>query len=257
MEPRLGSRRGVCAAILALGLALAAAAPARADDQEAAIGARVYADLAARGQIVERSPLYDVLEPIGRRIKAVADPKYDAPFSFVIVRDRTPNAFSVPGGRVYVTDALFGFLANREQLAGALCHEVAHTIHHDVTALMRKNQNLSIGATLLSVLLGGNPTVGTAINVAASLQSLSFTRDVERNADFTGADLCAAANLNPWGLVWLLDRYRKSDAGGGMEMLSDHPRDDHRITDLEQRFAENPGTFARFNRDPAHATPLR
>jgi predicted Zn-dependent protease len=88
------------------------------------------------------------------------------------------------------------------------------------------------------------------------LQSLSFSRDVERTADLKGADTCAEANSNPWGLVKLIEAFGKSNAGGKLEMLSDHPRDDHRISDLEAHFRNHPERFTRFKRDSAWSTPL-
>src|SRR5271168_3143526 len=57
-----------------------------------------------RGEIVPpQSSLYRTLDRIGRTIAAVADPQYFAPFHFVLLNDQTPNAFSIPGGNVYVT----------------------------------------------------------------------------------------------------------------------------------------------------------
>jgi predicted Zn-dependent protease len=157
---------------------------------------------------------------------------------------------------VYVTDSLMSFVKNREELAAVLCHETSHTIHHDVVNNMHKDQNLSMLATGLSLLLGGKPITNEAISMAAGVQALSFSRSVETAADIKGSDTCAEAGYNPWGMIWLFQQYAKSDTGGRMEMLSDHPSDMHRIADLENHFKRNPGTFAKFDQDIASATPL-
>lgn len=235
-------------AVLGIGLA-------GADEAEQKIGASVYHDLETRGQIIRTSPLYAPLEAVALPIARVANPQYDAPFHFVLVHASQPNAFSVPGGNVYVADSLLHFVRTKEELAGVLCHETAHTIHHDVTTLMRKNQQLQIGSAVLSLLLGGKGS--GIIDVAAGLQSISFSRDVERAADLTGAEICARAHINPWGLVWLLQHFEKADTGGQMEMLSDHPTNQHRISDLETLFAGNPQLYGGFSRDPTSGTPLR
>jgi predicted Zn-dependent protease len=245
------------ALVLTLALSAVLAVPAAADDPEAQIGAQVYHQLQQKGEIISSSPLYGVLDPIATRIKRVADPQYQYPFRFVLVHETQPNAFAVPGGNVYVTDSLMRFVQNQEELAGVLCHETSHNIHHDVVNNMRKDQNLSIIATGLSILLGGrSPIVNSGINLAANLQALNFSRDVERNADLKGAETCAQAGYNPWGMVWLFQQFEKADTGGRMEMLSDHPTNSHRIADLEQHFRQNPQLFARWNRDVASATPL-
>jgi predicted Zn-dependent protease len=231
--------------------------PAAAEDQEEQIGRQVHAELQQKGEIIARSPLYATLEPIAARIKRVADPQYDYPFHFFLVHEKSPNAFAVPGGNVYVTDSLMHFVRNQEELAGVLCHETAHDIHHDVVTNMRKNQTVVIGAGLLSMLLGkaAQGIGGTALNILASAQVQSYSRAVETAADVKGSDLCADAGYNPWGMIWLFEKFSKQNAGT-FEMLSDHPRDDHRISDLKNHFYNNPQRFARFSSSTTHATPF-
>ncbi len=86
---------------------------------------------------------------------------------------------------------------------------------------------------------------------------MNFSRSVESAADRKGSDTCAAAGFNPYGMVWLFQKFQKSGKGGSLEMLSDHPRDDHRIADLLTHFKQNPETFGKFRTDVAKATPLK
>jgi predicted Zn-dependent protease len=250
--------RQAAAIIAAVVLCSAAAAPARADDTERQIGAQVYAQLQQKGEIITSSPWYHVLNPIAVRISAVANPQYDYPFHFILVHEQAPNAFAVPGGNVYVTDSLMTFVQNTQELAGVLCHETSHDIHHDVVNLNRKDQNLQIGATVLSILLGGghNGIVNTALGAAGGLETMNFSRSVESAADQKGAYTCAQAGYNPWGLVWLFQNFEKADTRGSMEMLSDHPTDQHRIDDLQRLFKKDAATFGRFNGDMSAATPM-
>jgi predicted Zn-dependent protease len=240
-------------------VAAVAPAPALAADAEQQIGQQVYQQLQGKGEIIQSSPLYGVLNPIAQRINPVADPQYQYPFRFILVHEKSPNAFAVPGGNVYVTDSLMRFVDNKEELAGVLCHETSHDIHHDVVNNMRKDQNLMIGATILELLLGHgqNQYLNSGINLAANVQALHFSRAVETAADLKGADTCAAAGSNPWGMVWLFQKFQKSGQGASMEMLADHPRDDHRVADLETHFKENPALFGRFSSDVSTATPLK
>src|SRR5262249_32003047 len=116
-----------------------AGAPA---DDEQQIGQQVFEELKAKGEIVASSPLYDVLTPLVAPIAKTAQPRYNHPFKFYLVHEAQPNAFSVPGGNVYVTDALLYFVRNTEELAGTLCHEVSHTIHHDSMKLIEKDRQI-------------------------------------------------------------------------------------------------------------------
>jgi beta-barrel assembly-enhancing protease len=255
---------------LALTAALAAfvggAAPAAAqssDQQvEMQIGQQEYQALQQKGEIITSSPYYAVLNPIAQQIKRVADPQYFHPFQFILVHETQPNAFAVPGGNVYVTDSLMKFVQNREELAGVLCHETSHDIHHDVLHLYQKQQKTATAYTIADILAniatGGRSarTIDTVANLGFSLQSANFSRDVESAADKKGAETCAEAGSNPWGMVWLFQQFEKADTGGTMEMLSDHPTDQHRIDDLKRDFAANPSLFGRFPSSIAYATPL-
>src|SRR5690242_6307753 len=249
------------AALLALCLTLGAAAPAQAytdqENWELQVGQQEYQQLAQQGKIVPTtSPLYSKLGPIAKRIKSVADHQYFVPFHFVLVNDSSPNAFAVPGGNVYVTTSMMTFAQNQQELAGVLCHEVSHDIHHDVYNLTRKTQNLSLLAGLAGMLVGNSGIGQLVVGEGAQLTALSFSRPVESAADHTGAYICAAAGENPWGMVWPFKRFETKPSCVPLEMLSDHPRDDHRVTDLENEFRNDPKTFGRFNSSPSSGTAL-
>jgi len=246
--------------IAALCLMVVAAAGAQdkkqGQDEELQMGQEVFNQLKAKGEIIESSPLYDQLRPIADSITRVAQPRYNHPFKFYLVHETQPNAFATPGGNVYVVDSLLYFVKNTEQLAGTLCHEVSHTIHHDTVTLMEKDAKLEKREIGAAVLLGPSRAHLLAILLLGKLHSLSYSRDVESRADLTGSDICAAAGYNPWGLVWLFQDFKNADPNQLPQLLSDHPDDQHRIDALEQHFRDKPAVFAGFSRDPKSAKPF-
>jgi len=250
------------ALLTAAAFALACAAPAYAytseEQTEMQIGQQEYQQLRQKGEIVGSSPYYNILNPIAARIKRVADPQYFVPFHFILVNESDPNAFAVPGGNVYVTTAMMRFVKNKEELAGVLCHETSHDIHHDVYNLYEKDQQLSLVATGLALLLGrgNNQIANSLINIAANLESLHFSRNVEENADHKGAITCAQAGLDPYGMVWLMQAFESANLANPPEFISDHPSDVHRVGALENEFASDPPLFGRYNPNESCATPL-
>ncbi len=223
-------------AILCLSLATAwPATPSQEDRWEIQVGQQRYMNYMQRGEIVSpQSPLYRTLAPIGHAIAAVANRQYFTPFHFVLLNEQTPNAFSMPGGNVYVTTGLLLFLKNRDQLAGVMCHEVSHDIHHDMYAVYQETQG------------GRSPQDPNAI---------AYERAAERNADRAGAFLCAKAGFNPWGMVWNFRQHREAmgpSSNGG----ADHPSDAQREADLIALFQSHKATFGKFNNDVASAIPL-
>ena len=234
--------------------ALAAQGPNQ--DEEVEMGQEVFNQLKAKGEIVDSSPLYDHLRPITDAITRVAQPRYNHPFKFYLVHEAQPNAFAAPGGNVYVVDSLLYFVKNTDELAGTLCHEVSHTIHHDTITLMEKDQKIERREIGAAILLGPSLAHLLAIAFIGRLHSLSYSRDVESRADITGSDICAAAGYNPWGLVWLFHDFKDADPNQLPQLLSDHPDDQNRIDALEEHFRENPSVFQKFNPDPKSAKPL-
>lgn len=248
----------VAALVLLAGSAFAAPAARAADDtDEASIGAQLFDQLKSQGEIVKATPLYDTLRPIATAITNVVQPKYQYPIHFYIVHESEPNAFAAPGGNVYVTDSLFFFVKNTEELSGTLCHETSHLLHDDSMELIKRDRQIRARALAATILLG--PSIGTILGVTAisQLDSLHYSREVEEAADLTGSDTCAAAGYNPWGLVWLFRDFSNADLKSPPEILSDHPNNAHRIEQLERHFAQNPAVFATFDSNPASATPLR
>jgi len=110
-----------------------------------------------------------------------------------------PTRLSTPDGNVYVTTGMLSFLKNRDQLAGVLCHEINHDIHHDMYRAYQISPNAPPPA--------------------------DFTRAAESNADRAGAYTCAQAGFNPWGMVW---NFREHEGMAGPQpsgAVGDHPSD--------------------------------
>jgi len=252
----------LCAGVAALCLAGVGSAktPTAAgggdQDDEVQMGQEVFKQLKDKGEIVESSPLYDTLQPIADAITRAAQPRYNHPFKFYLVHEAQPNAFATPGGNVYVVDSLLYFVKNTDELAGTLCHEVSHTIHRDTVTLMEKQQKIAEREVGAAILLGPSRAHVLAILLLGKLNSLGYSRDVEERADLTGSDVCAATGYNPWGLVWLFQDFANADMGQVPELLSDHPNDQRRVSELEQHFQKNPSVFGKFNSDPKSATPI-
>ena len=238
---------------LALGPALKAAAA----ETEPQMGDDVYQQLKSEGKVVSSSPLYDTLRPIAEAIARVIQPKYQYPIHFYIVHDAQPNAFAAPGGNIYVVDSLFYFVHNTEELAGTICHETSHLIHHDSVKKIRHDDLIRVREVAAAALIGPSFKHLLAISSIGALDSLHYSRDVEEAADLTGADTCAAAGVNPWGLVWLFQDFQDAHFQTPPEFLSDHPGDAARITALEKHFKQSPATFAQFNSNPSSAKPLK
>jgi predicted Zn-dependent protease len=232
------------------------AAQATSQDPELRMGQEIFDRLKANGEIVKFSPLYDPLRPIAEAITRAAQPRYSHPFKFYLIHEDLPDAFAAPGGNVYVVDSLLYFVRNSDELAGTMCHEVSHTIHHDSLAKLQENQKIEERETRAAKVLGADRAQRLGIPLIGMLHSLGYSRHVEARADLTGSDICAAAGYNPWGLVWLFQDFEDSDLEELPQLLSDHPAFQHRVSRLKLHFLANPSVFGKFSSDPKTARPL-
>jgi predicted Zn-dependent protease len=236
-------------------LLTAGAAPAQQKDAETQVGDATYKELADKAEIIVKSPLYITLHSVTGPVAAVAGRHYNHPFKFILVHEAQPNAFSVPGGNVYVVDSLMTFAKNREELTGVLCHEVAHTLHHDSMKKIQQMRRLGAVEVGAAILLGPSVAHILAIQLLADLRKNGYSRGLESAADITGADVCAAAGQNPYGLVWLFQDFRNSGPEVP-QLLSDHPSFDARIEALLNHMRQNPRVFGKYSPDRASAHPL-
>ncbi|KAM0458927.1 hypothetical protein ACHAO4_002315 [Trichoderma viride] len=167
----------------------------------------------------------------------------------VIADSRTANAFVIPGGKVFVHSGILNVCRSEDALAAVLGHEIAHnTASHAAERLSAAwVGNLTAGS--LFFLAGALP--GLALfglwNVIGGyyLQDLLFYlpmgRKQESEADYIGLMMMAEACYDPRQAVGFWQRMESIQRLGGHEvpeMLSTHPSNEHRITQIEQWLPE-------------------
>ena len=224
---------------------------------EAEIGREVYEDLRDSGDLLFDSPYYEHLNEIGSLIAKTVGDRYQYPLRFYIVKGDSPNAFSVPGGMIYVNEPLLALTSNRDELGGVLGHESGHMIMHHVAQRIAKLQTMStlatIGTLVTSILVPGiggllaSNAAGYGSGFLVSGVDANVSRHIESQADHVGADIEAETGvLNPWGMIWFFEVMQKKFGNGGASWLMNHPLDSTRIAGLKEHFAQNPKLFGKF-----------
>ena len=229
------------------------ATPALAGIDEAAVGREAFAQLREVGDVLFDSPFYEHLNEVGSVVSEAVRARYPYPVRYYIVRGDSANAFSVPGGNIYVNEPLLRMAKNRDELAGVLAHETGHMVLHHVAqrmaALQKKSTAASIGSILAQIVLG--PLAGAAIDYGAQYavagSDAAQSRHIEAQADEEGARIMAATGqFNPWGMIWFFQLMSEAYGPGQNFWLRDHPIDAARIADLEHQFRANPDIFGKY-----------
>jgi predicted Zn-dependent protease len=229
------------------------AAPASAALDEKQLGDEVFADLRDGGEILFDSAYYEHLNEVGAIIARTVASRYPYPLRFYIVKGDSANAFSVPGGNIYVNEPLLQLVKNRDELGGVLAHEAGHMVLHHVAKRIRNAETVGtiggIAGIFAALILGPLAGAGAqyALGTAMQAQDANLSRHVEAQADEEGARIAAATGvLNPYGMIWFFEILKEKYGDKGAFWQRDHPFDDARITDLRHLFAADPQVFGKF-----------
>jgi predicted Zn-dependent protease len=232
-------------------------APAIADQHadDAALGRQVYNDLRAKDQIVANSPYNAILQRVGHKIASAAGRQWYVE-KFYVIRGNQMNAFSAPGGYVFVNEGLLRNADNVDELANVLGHETAHLVLGHVSARNQQQQRrdliFRIGRMFSKSQSQGSQNTFNIASQAGNYTFLGFTRQQEYDADQWGSTLAARAGFNPWGSIWFFNETERLYGDAGYEQyVQQHPSTKDRIDRLERYFKAHRGTFAHW---PAQMT---
>jgi predicted Zn-dependent protease len=195
----------------ALALTPAAAQQVRyIDPQDVTEAQRENAQIIQELGGAETGPRAAYVDTIGGRVAAysgIARP--GQVLHFTTLNSAVENAFSVPGGYVYITRQLMTLMDDESQLAFALGHEVGHIAGnhaHQREEVERELTWRALPEILLGQMIGGGYGSAIALRgaLAAKLQTLSFSREQEYEADTLGLRYMIAAGYDPSGAAQLL-----------------------------------------------------
>jgi predicted Zn-dependent protease len=170
-------------------------------------------------------------------------------WELLLGRDRSVNAFALPGGYFGVHLGLVGVVTSRDELASVLGHELSHVTQRHIARNMAQQSAQApwvMGAMILGMLAASksnsNGQAASALitgGQAAAVQSqLNFSRDMEREADRIGFGVMTQAGFAPQGFVGMFEKLQQANRlndSGGFPYLRTHPLTTERISDMQNR----------------------
>ena len=199
------------------------------------------------------------------RLRGDLSAELDQRFAFEIMlgKDRSVNAFALPGAYFGLHLGLLAVVANRDELASVLGHELSHVTQRHISRLISKQNTQNpwaIAAMILGALAAAkSPEAANALIVGgqavAQQSQLNFSRDMEREADRIGFAVMTQAGFEPRGVVTMFDKLQQSNRlsdNGAFPYLRSHPLTTERIADMQGRIAPAGAASAR----PAPAVKL-
>jgi predicted Zn-dependent protease len=154
---------------------------------------------------------------------------------FFVVKSNVVNAFALPNGNIVVFTGLLNRIDDYETLLALLGHEVTHVNKRHSIQILGKNL---IGYAFISILTT-NVSALTAVMLenADMLGNLSFSREMELDADNGAIILLEENGVNPEGLLKLMITLQDTDDlfDNKLEFLSTHPGMENRIENINSK----------------------
>jgi predicted Zn-dependent protease len=163
------------------------------------------------------------------------------PLKFTVVESSTVNAFALPDGNIIVFTGLLDLMKSHEELAALISHEVVHVNNrHSMKMLCRNLAGYLFISVVLTDVNGIMAVIGDNVH---SLQSLSYSRQFEREADTQGLELLALNQIDPKGMVSLFEGLQSKAELLLPEFLSSHPITRERIDYIEKQIESKTYSF--------------
>jgi Zn-dependent protease with chaperone function len=192
---------------------------------EISLGNKIY------NQIIANDSIDTLKTTLVNRFAKQIDFNTDYHIQITVVHGDVVNAFATPGGHIIIYDTLLNQLENPDELAGLLSHEATHIKERHSLRAISSDLSRSL---FLSILFHDQNSISSVLVANANmLNTLRFSREMERIADEGAVKIMLKNNIDPDGMVQLLNLLKREDkANGSLTYLSSHPATDERIKDV-------------------------
>lgn len=201
-------------------------------EEEIQIGREAAAEVEKQYKLCDDKDILDKVDKIGRTLAVVSEDP-ELPWTFKVIVSDEVNAFTLPGGFIYITTGLLSFVRTDDELAGVIAHEIAHAARHHFIKLAEKQSKTQkeLAPFLLAALLGAKGSDLENIYLGLQLVEIakmhSYGQDLETDADLAGARyLILAKKYNPAGILTFLQRLARMEERGVKQelgILQTHP----------------------------------
>ena len=181
--------------------------------QEMDLGDAVAEHVQRNYQIIADEEVTRYLQAIGERIIKYLPPT-DLKFQFFLFDINDVNAFTLPGGRIYVSRKMVAFARNEDELAGVVAHELGHIVARhstiDMTVVFREVLGVTQVTDRNDIFAKYNQLIENTAQKPKAFEKLANHEEGNQNvADLIGLYAMVHAGYDPQAQAALWDRYHQ------------------------------------------------
>jgi predicted Zn-dependent protease len=209
-------------------------------EKEIALGKQLSIEVQKQAKLVDDPIVAEYLNRLGQNLVRNSDVNF--PVSFTLIDADEVNAFTLPGGFIFLSTGALRLSDNEAELASVLAHELGHAAARHATRQATREQMISYGTIPLSI-MGG--VAGLAARQAAGLMApmafFHFSRAFETEADLLGIQYLWKAGYDPNASVDMFERVESTERrqpGAVSKLFRTHPLTSDRIEKTQQNINE-------------------
>lgn len=214
-------------------------------EQEATMGETIALEALTKfGPVVQDKNLIAYVSMVGNVVARASDRPH-TPYFFAICQNDDPNAFAVPGGYVFITTGLLKLVANEEELAGVLGHEIAHITEQHAIKMVRSSKFKAAAAQGLLFALTKDKTPQKQENYASLIGGFTdvmesgYGRKHETESDKLGILFAYRAGYGAHGLRNFLATLAQTEQSNpAFSFFKTHKDTGKRVQDLDKEIRE-------------------
>jgi len=200
-------------------------------DQEIALGKQLSLEVEKQAKIVDDPFISEYVNRLGQNLASNSDVIF--PVSFKVIDSDDINAFTLPGGFIFINSGLLKLSGSEAELASAIAHEIGHAAARHATRQATRNEVISMGTLPLSAFGGvGGLIAGQAAHLLGPIASLKFSREFENEADLLGLQYLWKAGYDPNASIDLFETLQSTERrhpGSVSKLFRTHPLTPDRI----------------------------
>lgn len=166
----------------------------------------------------------------------------DRRFEFLVLQDKSINAFAAPGGIIGINLGMFLETEKEGELASVMCHELAHLSQRHYARSQNRSSPLANALMVLGSIVvaaaSRNPEAILIAPAAMQQMSINFTRSNEKEADRVGFNNLVRAGFDPNDMTSMFQRMQdkyQTKSSEEFSYLMTHPLPSERLTDMKVR----------------------